>query len=265
MKILSFDIGGTKIAYALVDENGKLVTEVKTMPTPSSSAEISNNLAIITAGMSADGLAVATAGVVCQEKIIGKPYNLPEGYQNINFAKIHNKVLVENDANAAAWAEHQIGALQGKKYAVMLTLGTGVGCGIIGDNRLYYGKGGASGEVLFPIAGVDLAAYARQNGLTETDCFAIYALMQAQNPAAVKAYATWQNKLIEALIAVNQILDVEAVALSGSLAKIVDYETVQKAVNQKTFGEAVQVVPAKCENNAGLIGAALLWKDKYAK
>lgn len=53
------------------------------------------------------------------------------------------KVFVENDANCAAWAEHVIGASKGCAYSVMLTLGTGVGGGIILDNKLYKGKSGA--------------------------------------------------------------------------------------------------------------------------
>jgi glucokinase len=56
-------------------------------------------------------------------------------------------VLLENDANAAAVAEHRLGAARGARHAVMLTLGTGVGGGLILDDRLYRGSVGAAGEL----------------------------------------------------------------------------------------------------------------------
>ena len=68
----------------------------------------------------------------------------------------------------------------------------------------------------------------------------------------------WMNGKTE----INQRLDVEAVALAGSLAQIVNYAHVEAAVNSKTYCNPLKVVPAKCANNAGLIGAALLFKEQ---
>jgi glucokinase len=56
---------------------------------------------------------------------------------------------LENDANAAAWAEYKLGASKGSNISIMLTLGTGVGGGIIINNKLFKGKSGAAGEMLF--------------------------------------------------------------------------------------------------------------------
>ena len=60
----------------------------------------------------------------------------------------------------------------------------------------------------------------------------------------------------------NSILDTEAVALSGSLAEIVDYPAVEKAVNEKGYHNPLRLSKATSGNDAGLIGAALLLKDK---
>ena len=68
----------------------------------------------------------------------------------MNFEALsRKKVFVDNDANAAAWAEHILGASRGMAYSVMITLGTGVGGGIILNNKIYKGKSGAAGEMHF--------------------------------------------------------------------------------------------------------------------
>ena len=62
---------------------------------------------------------------------------------------VREKVFVENDANSAAWAEYKIGASKGSNVSVMLTLGTGVGGGIIINDKILKGKSGAAGEMHF--------------------------------------------------------------------------------------------------------------------
>lgn len=263
MKILTFDVGGTKISYALASEKGRLLSAVTTLPTPQDSAAIAQIFATVAAENKADALAIATAGVVFRNKVLGKPNNLPLGYDKINFAKVTGlPCLIENDANAAAWAEHKIGALKNMAHAVMLTLGTGVGCGIICNNRLLYGKTGAAGEVTFPLAGCDLAKFAEQNGIYENDCFRIYEMVKQHQSAALKAYEEWQREMIDALVCINRLLDVEAVAFSGSLARIVNYAHVEAAVNQRAYRNPLKVVPAECGSSAGLVGAALLYGEK---
>ena len=105
MKILSFDIGGTKIAYAIIDEKGALQTEADTLPTPHNSFDIACLVADICSHNQVDGLAIATAGVVHNNQLAGKPINLPQGYENIDFNAISGlPCFMENDANAAVWA-----------------------------------------------------------------------------------------------------------------------------------------------------------------
>lgn len=263
MRILAFDIGGTKIASAVVSVYGKLLSPVVSAPTPKDAGKIEEYIKKRLSEEEFDGAAVATAGVVYNEKLTAKPHNLPVGYENICFHKLTAKpLLVENDANAALWAEYKIGVLKGTEQAVMLTLGTGVGCGIICGGRILRGKTGAAGELPFLLAGGDLAALAKQNGVSECDCFALCKLKNEHNPAAEKAFAEWQERLTDSVALLNSILDTEAVALSGSLAEIVDYPAVEKAVNAKGYHNPLRLQKAVTGNNAGLIGAALLLKDK---
>ena len=68
MKILSFDVGGSKIAWALVDASGHILTEVKTVSTPQNAIEIENIFRAVVNENDFDGFALATAGVVLDNK-----------------------------------------------------------------------------------------------------------------------------------------------------------------------------------------------------
>mgnify|MGYP003296274769 CR=1 FL=1 len=153
-KALAFDIGGTKIYSAIVDETGKILYEPEKFSTPKTLDEIKNILRnqIVKFENEVDIIAIATAGAINNEntRVIGSTGNLVEGYYTIDFQALSNKkVFLENDANSAAWAEYKIGASKGSTVSVMLTLGTGVGGGIIINDRILKGKSGAAGEMHF--------------------------------------------------------------------------------------------------------------------
>lgn len=264
MKILAFDVGGTKIAQAIIDENGKISGDVHTYPTPKTAAEIEDLFRKIIAENEFDGFALATAGVVFENKLMGKPNNLPAGYQDIDFGQL-SKVpyIIENDANAALWAEFEIGNLKGVKNGIMLTLGTDVGCGIIADGKILRGKTGATGEVSFPFSGRSLQELCTEFKVAETDCFKIYEQVIRGVPKARAAYYKWEENLLSGLKLLNGLLDTEAFVLSGSLSKIVDYAKVSTALTLLQPHNPAVVKPAVCGTNAGLIGAALMFKEKY--
>jgi len=265
MKILSFDIGGTKIAYALVDERGKIIGEVKKISTPDTAEKIKTTIQTIINSEKFDGLAFATAGVVFNNKLAKKPLNLPSGYENIDFALLANvPVAVENDANAAAWCEYKIGGAQNSKNAIVLALGTGVGCGIICNGKLLKGKSGAAGECRFAISGKDFAKTALEYGL-EPDCFALDDLAKKNNEKAKAVMDKWHKDLFNALGCLNDLFDAEKIVLSGSLSQIVDYTLMQNKIKDFAYGEPPIICKAEdCEFPA-LIGAALLWFDTYNK
>ncbi len=153
-KALAIDIGGTKIYNTVINEIGEIMGDVEKRSTPKTFEGIKDVLTeIIKAHENVvDVIAIATAGAVNNENtgVIGSTGNIAEGYSKMNFKALSNKkVFVENDANAAAWAEHVIGASKGCADSVMLTLGTGVGGGIIVNNKLLKGKNGAAGEMHF--------------------------------------------------------------------------------------------------------------------
>ena len=264
MQILSCDIGGSKIAYAIVDENKKIVTDVHTMLTPVTVRDIKEFFMKIAKENDFDGFALATAGVVLDNKLVGKPNNLPEGYENIDWTEIFRvPIVVENDANAAMWAEYKLGNLRGVKHGVMLTLGTDVGCGIICNGQVLKGKGGAAGEVHFECSGSALKNIMRKNGGTEQDCFKIKEMSVHGDMIAQESLRSWEENLLSAIQEINNSLDTEVFILSGSLAKIVDYVKINTMLKILIKHGTPQVKPAICGTNAGLIGAAMIWGDTY--
>jgi len=259
MRILAFDIGGSKVAYATVDEKGGLLSAVTTISTPKNTEDIVQIFKDAAKKYKYDRFALATAGVVFQNAVQGKPNNLPEGYDNIDFGAIfHVPYIIENDANAALWAEYQTGNLRGVQNGIMLTLGTDTGCGIIADGHILRGKCGATGEVSFPFSGRDLKRLGAKYNVDESDCFKIYELAQNGDENARKAYYEWEENLISGLKLLNGLLDTEIFVLSGSLSKIVDYAKIATTLTLLQPHNPAQIKPALCSTNAGIIGAALL-------
>ena len=84
------------------------------------------------------------------------------------------------------------------------------------------------------------------------------------NEQARKAFDKWQNDLTCGLIMLANVFDPEKIVLSGSMAKFIEYEKVNKAVNEAILTQPFILEEAKFENNAGMIGAALLLFGKNA-
>ncbi|MEN9714033.1 MAG: hypothetical protein RLZZ164_697 [Actinomycetota bacterium] len=155
MHAIGIDIGGTKIAGALVDQDGNIIREDK-VPTPASNSDsvVDAVIALIEAlseGQKVLGAGVAVAGFIDanQSEVLYAP-NL--SFRNEPFkakleAKTNLPILVENDANAAGWAEYRYGAGRGFKHMTMLTIGTGVGGAVISNSRMQRGGFGIAGEL----------------------------------------------------------------------------------------------------------------------
>ncbi len=155
MYSIGIDIGGTKIAGALVDESGQIVNELR-VPTPvEDPAALVDAVVGVIRELRADhevlGAGVAMAGFIdaAQSAVI---YGTNFGWKNYPLkaeieAKLDIPVIIENDANAAAWAEYRFGAGKGFQHMVMLTLGTGVGGAVIVDGRMLRGGFGVAGEL----------------------------------------------------------------------------------------------------------------------
>ncbi|MCM8833306.1 MAG: ROK family protein [Candidatus Omnitrophica bacterium] len=147
-KAVGIDLGGTYIKAGLVDETGKILKKQQ-FPTL---AEKNDRQLVLTQieksiefafEIDIEGIGIGTPGVVDDEGIVYEAPNLPE-WDNINLKKIFEekfkkKVVVENDVNTIAWGEYLFGAGKGSKTMICITLGTGLGGGIVKDGKLLRG------------------------------------------------------------------------------------------------------------------------------
>lgn len=192
MLAIGIDIGGTKILGALVDEHGQILFETR-VPSPAQDPDKMVDVVVelieeITARATGVivGVGVAAAGFIDadQSTILYAP-NLNwrnEPLRQRLQARLTHKVVIENDANAAGWAEYKFGAGKGAKDMVMLTLGTGVGGAVIADYKLRRGGFGIGGE----LGHVRVVQDGRQCGCGRKGCVEQYASGTAVLKAAKK-------------------------------------------------------------------------------
>lgn len=260
MHAIGIDIGGTKIAGALVDEFGSIVRSDR-VPTPTDGSSIEGAVVEMIRSLAA-GEQVAAAGVAAPGFIDAAQstvYYTP----NINWrneplrARLEEHldipIFIDNDANAAGWAEFTFGA--GRLYSdmVTLTIGTGVGGAIVVDDRLLRGGFGTgaeighmrmvpdglpcgcgahgcieqygSGRALLRFAneiadqrgiGQALAAARLEHG--ELDGHLVYDLIVAEDPGALFALRELGGWLGQAAASLSAILDPQVFVFGGGVA-----------------------------------------------
>lgn len=149
---IGVDIGGTKVRGALVDDHGKIVLKIERRTDSETGADEVPKLIAELLRESTEVLAigVAVAGFIEQPsgRIAFAP-NLAFHHPDLKGLIAQTSglpILVENDANAAAWAEHKFGAGVGIDDMLMVTVGTGIGGGIVAGGRLYRGSRGFAAE-----------------------------------------------------------------------------------------------------------------------
>jgi glucokinase len=308
---IGIDIGGTKISVAAV-QNGQIISEVLSYKTPNNSKEILKTVLEAIESLKnqykAKYVGIASAGTIdiTNSRVVGSTGNLPEGYSQLEFKKVIEenyglKTLIENDANAAAYAEFKIGNGKGHNNTIIITLGTGIGAGIIIDGKLFRGKSGAGAECGHLAINIEKKrrctcgawncweAYASGTGFAKNaqemaheipaenrsgilkdknpDQITTYDIIEGlkkQDSFAIKVYDYWQNLVLIGLISLANVFDPDSIILSGGMAKFINYEKLQKELEKETVVSNVKLLPAKTENYAGLIGAAFLAIEKFS-
>ena len=290
-KALAFDIGGTKIYSSIIDETGKIVSEIDKFHTPKSIQGILDILKgqIAKFENEVDVIAISTAGAVNNENtaVNGSTGNLVSGYSSINFQELSKKrVFLENDANAAAWAEYKIGASKDTKVSVMLTLGTGVGGGIIINNQLLKGKSGAAGEMLikmYPDKRIKCTsgswdgfeAYASGTALKvdaeemlnnpDVTTYDVMDGVKNGDKKMIEIFDRWINDITIGVNGLVNLFDPDCIVLSGSMAQFVDAKKMEQTVNSDIVTSPTSIRIATAGNYSGMIGAALLAFESEAK
>ena len=157
MYAIGVDIGGTKIAAGVVDEHGQILAQTRVSTEPDDASSIDQAIAEVFRELSRDyeigAVGLAAAGFVSPDRrsvlfapnIAWRNYPIADRVAALICTDV--PIVVENDANAAGWAEFRFGVGQHASDMLMLTVGTGLGGAVIVDNKLVRGRWGVAAEV----------------------------------------------------------------------------------------------------------------------
>lgn len=288
------DMGGTNLKYGLVDAQGKVIWS-ETCPTPPNLRQLLEAIKQIwdTLRKKAPGRITAFGfglpGIFNrQAKLIHCSPNY-SGLNDIPLEPLLSQLIevpftIHNDASMAAYGEFRVGAGQGAESIVLLTIGTGVGSGLILNGRLWDGANGFAGELGHIIVNPEgdeckcgsqgcletevssekiVKNYQQITGRQENISSAeIFQRAQAGDEAARQAFAQAGYYLGLGLASTINLLDPEKIILGGGVMKASDFllKPALKEIKKRSylFGYSqCQIIPAILGNQAGFIGAAL--------
>ncbi|MEG0894704.1 MAG: ROK family protein [Oscillospiraceae bacterium] len=185
MYYIGIDLGGTNIVAGVLDENYQIINKVKVKTNlPRSAEDIINDMAkVATMAVSncnitfddIEWIGVGTPGIANQQTgIVEFSGNLD--WHNVPLCqmlsdRLNKKIYMENDANAAAYGEYVAGSAKDANISIMITLGTGVGGGLIINNSIYHGFNFAGAEMGHIVINVD----GRQCSCGRKGCLETYA------------------------------------------------------------------------------------------
>lgn len=318
MYTIGIDLGGTNIVASVVDDDYNIIGTSKT-PTnsPRSADEIFDDIADVceeavkTAGLTMediDSVGMGTPGTVNQDGIIEFANNL--AFNNVpartmlakRINKPEEKVFIENDANCAALGEAYAGCGNGAKDFVAVTLGTGVGSGVIIGGKIVNGvnyAGGECGHMVIVVDGEQCScgrkgcweAYASATALIRQTKKAMeeypdslmhklakeegkvsgrtaFDAMRLGDIAGIKVVDDYIKYVACGLINIVNALQPEIICIGGGICN--EGETLMKPIRRFVQSERysihskiqTKIVKAELGNDAGVIGAALLGKVK---
>ncbi len=304
--VIGIDLGGTNLKAGIVDTDGKILhrLSIKTNSHANSQAISDQIFSLIDEIIQSSpvkesdviGVGLGSPGLVDKkgETILFSP-NLPR-WRNIPIKRIvaerfSKPCVLENDANAAAWGEKWVGVGKGASSLVMLTLGTGIGGGIIIDNKLWRGANNVAAEIGHMVIQVDgpqcncgnrgcVEVYASATGMVRRfrEALKSGALSSVKisdeitakmiNDAALQGDRTSLAIMEEtgrylgiALINIMHVLNPEMIVLAGGMIDSGELlmNPIRQVVRQGAFEASYKdtnIVFSKLGNDAGIIGAA---------
>jgi glucokinase len=282
---VGIDVGGTKCHGVLIDADGALIAELR-YPTPHSDDLIDLLESMFRELGGETTLGIGVPGLISHDGVIHASPNLvgardvpvgPALRQRTGIA-----VHVENDATSAAFAEWRVGAAAGTQDALMVTLGTGIGGGIVMGGQLHRGAHGFAGEIGHMVVernGVKCPCglhgcwerYASgsalrhlSGGMTGEEVFRNFYDGDDVAKAVVNEFAQW---IAVGLASLTNICDPEVIVLGGGVVESFrgDLSLVEGYLSQSLYSSAARPHPRLCAatlgERAGAIGAALLVAD----
>jgi glucokinase len=323
---IGVDIGGTKIKAALLDLSSltqrnhdapiATLSTVHTIETPDTPeafvAAIATTVKACIAEANIDlttqplSVGIATAGIVNHKtgEILGSTGNLPAiTYHPFPLGQLVSQatglsVHVENDANAAAYGEATAGAARGHHDVTMITLGTGVGCGLIINGKLLRGNhftAGEAGHMRISLtndrrctcsrigcweiyaSGTGLATTGRRELVEISRSVEAQALLSGKdadeltthdivkgyaqgNPVAIQLMDKWHFFVATGLGNLMNVLDPQVVVIGGGMSRFIEMPRLKRYLDERVMGNMSEtpIRLAELGNDAGYIGAAQL-------
>ena len=299
------DIGGTKIAVGMVDDNGKVLSRVETPTTEcgvysTGIAHVARMLrqASSLAAVPLTGVGIGSTGWVYPFSGEFGDVDFFPGWKGRNPVKdlqreFGVRVALENDGDASALGEAAWGAGQGKSQLIYVTVGTGIGGGIILGGQLYRGAGRAHPEVGHHVidasgpqctcgfrgcwealaTGPAMAAWYNEQAArsgSSSQLTAKKVFEQARDGEALAQQAVDREHLYLGLGVANLInlFMPEMIVLGGSIMKSVQLDEVAKVVASGCRFvpyQSTKLAHASLGENANLIGAARVWHHRFAE
>ena len=238
-KSIGIDVGGTNISAGVVS-GGNILKHIE-VPVPKTKKKFISELfnvidLLIDNSIKSIGIGFPAPFV---KGVAHEVQNIPS-LNKTNIKKVVEsaypvKCFVENDANAFALAEQKFGAAKGKKNVVGLTLGTGLGCGIIINGKLFSGNTGAAGEISkIPAdhhAVEDFVSARYIKKISKKEPKELYKLALKGNRKAKKDWLQFGNNLGAVLAIVVDVLDPEIVVMGGKISNAYNF-FIKKALVQ---------------------------------
>ena len=282
------DVGGTKFLGVVLADSGEVVVELR-RPTPQGNDALINELIEFANELAAfdplgyDTLGVGVPGLVTRQGIIRASPNLVGAFDLAVGPRLSEAlgraVAVDNDATCAALAEWQLGAARGFTDVIVVTLGTGIGGGIISGGRLQHGANGFAGEVGHMVVQPDgppcpcgrRGCWERYASGTGLQVLAggrrgedVVAAARAGDPHMVAVIDDFARWVALGLVNLTNVLDPACIVLGGGLAADDDLflPRIQQAFTALLYSPEHRPHPAlrfaALAERAGAIGAALL-------
>jgi glucokinase len=297
---LAIDIGGTKIAVGLVDDDGDLLQHNK-LPTPEGDAETVWAVvdSLITEALATVGGAVRGVGIGCGGPIdlptgTVSPINIP-GWQRFPIvdrvsAAVGARARLRGDAVCMALGERWRGAGRGAEFMLGMVVSTGIGGGLVLDGSPYDGRTGNAGHVGHVVvdpdgepctcggrgcvetiaSGPHMARWARANGWDappDADAKELADAANAGDAVALRAFRRGATAVAAMIASVGAVCDLDLVVVGGGVANsgALLFDPLRAALTSYAgldFIRDLKVVPAELGGDAGLIGAASLLRDE---
>ncbi len=310
-KAVGIDLGGTFIKSGVVDEKGEIIKK-KQFPTMAEKGEreivisqIEEAINFCLEGMDRkeiEGIGIGTPGVVDNEGIVYEAPNLPD-WTNLPLKEIiedqyNMKVVVENDVNTIAWGEYLFGAGKGSNTMICITLGTGLGGGIVKDGKLLRGGKYSAVEIghitidyrgpkckcgnygcIERFVGRDYIVERAVKAIKEGEKTKILELADGKieniSPKIISdAYKQGDEIAKDIWIDVGtclgamftslvNLLNPDVIVIGGGISQAgkILFDTVEKTIKErsmKILAENVKVVPAGLGTNSGIVASASL-------